>query len=216
MPESNRAQPLPLVSPPSTFRAPVPALQRARQLILVRGRGWNEAEGATVALFERTKPGDHWRQTSAAFDCTLGREGMAWGIGRHGNRPHSGQPLFKREGDARSPAGVFALHRIYGWEPAERVATLRFPYARLTTRFAGIDDPQSRHYNRLIDATRVRDKDWSSSEKVDPANPAFRWCVMVEHNWKPYPGFGSCIYLHSWHAPGQPTVGCTALAPAAL
>ena len=106
MPGNSRAQPLPFASPPSTFRAPVPALQEARQLILVRGRGWNEAAGATVTLFERTKAGDNWRQTAAASACTLGRNGLAWGIGLHGTCPTSGQPLLKREGDGRSPAGV--------------------------------------------------------------------------------------------------------------
>jgi L,D-peptidoglycan transpeptidase YkuD (ErfK/YbiS/YcfS/YnhG family) len=65
-----------------------------------------------------------------------------------------------------------------------------------------------------VDAARVPDRDWSSSEKVNPASPAFRWCVMVAHNWQPYPGFGSCIYLHGWRAPGLPTSGCTAMAPA--
>ena len=41
----------------------------------------------------------------------------------------------------------------------------------------------------------------------------YRWGIMVKHNWKPYPGYGSCIFIHLWRGPGQGTAGCTAMAP---
>ena len=39
----------------------------------------------------------------------------------------------------------------------------------------------------------------------------YQWGVVVEHNWQPSPGAGSCIFLHVWRGPGQGTTGCTAI-----
>lgn len=80
----------------------------------------------------------------------------------------------------------------------------------------GIDDPRSQFYNRLVDSRAVKRRDWSHSEKVRRSNPMFRWCIEVKHNWQQRPGYGSCIYLHIWKAPGVPTSGCTAMSEAAL
>jgi D-alanyl-D-alanine dipeptidase len=39
----------------------------------------------------------------------------------------------------------------------------------------------------------------------------YRWGVVVGHNWNQIPGAGSCIFLHIWERPGEPTSGCTAM-----
>ncbi|HEU4414166.1 MAG TPA: hypothetical protein VFT65_05235, partial [Candidatus Angelobacter sp.] len=45
----------------------------------------------------------------------------------------------------------------------------------------------------------------------------YRWGILVEHNSNPAtPGAGSCIFMHIWRGPGQPTVGCTAMQQADL
>ena len=74
----------------------------------------------------------------------------------------------------------------------------------------GIDDPKSRHYNRIVDGSAVEAKDWNSSERmrIEP----YRWGAVVGHNWKQVPGAGSCIFLHVWEGPGVATSGCTAMA----
>jgi len=48
----------------------------------------------------------------------LGRAGLAWGLGLHGNPPFPG-PI-KREGDGRSPAGAFELSSAFGYAPRPR------------------------------------------------------------------------------------------------
>ncbi|HEX8678394.1 MAG TPA: L,D-transpeptidase family protein, partial [Chthoniobacterales bacterium] len=149
-----------------------------------------------------------WQRVSPEVPVTLGRNGLAWGVGLHAQR------AAKREGDGRSPAGVFQLERIYGRDA--RAPSQHFPYQQLSAGMEGVDDSQSRYYNRLVDAPQVRDRDWRSSEKVRPSNPMFRWCVEVRHNWEQRPALGSCIYLHIWKAPGVPTSGCTAMSEPAL
>jgi L,D-peptidoglycan transpeptidase YkuD (ErfK/YbiS/YcfS/YnhG family) len=182
------------------------AIARSEQLILVCAENWTDDHG-TLALFERTTGGG-WREVADEVPVTLGRNGLAWGIGLYGQRPS------KREGDLRSPAGVFELEKIYGRD--EVSPNDRFPYQQRDDAMEGIDDPRSRFYNRLVDVRRVGLRDWTHSEKVHADDPMFRWCVEVKHNWEQRPGYGSCIYLHIWHAPGHPTSGCTAMDSSAL
>ncbi len=184
------------------------ALARSDQLILVTAKDWNENHG-TLVLLERDADG-RWHRSGDEVPVMLGRNGLAWGSGLHP------QMATKREGDGRSPAGLFELDLVYGSDA--RAPSGHFPYQQLSDVMEGIDDPQSRLYNRLIDGSRVppEERDWSHSEKVRRANPMFRWCVMVKHNWQQRPGFGSCIYLHIWQAAGVPTAGCTAMETSAL
>lgn len=182
------------------------ALAGSRQLIIVTARGWSQNHG-TMALFERAADRS-WRRVSPDDPVMLGRNGLAWGVGLHSQR------ATKREGDGRAPAGVFELERIYGRDAL--APSPHFAYQKLSATMEGIDDPESRYYNRLVDTAQIKDRDWSSSEKVRVTNPMFRWCVEVRHNWQQQPHFGSCIYLHIWKAPGVATAGCTAMSEAAL
>jgi D-alanyl-D-alanine dipeptidase len=62
-----------------------------------------------------------------------------------------------------------------------------------------------------VDRTTVS-PDWNSSEHMLRSDDLYRWGVVVDHNADPpRPGAGSCIFLHIWRGPGQPTVGCTAM-----
>jgi D-alanyl-D-alanine dipeptidase len=183
-------------------------LEGSAQLIVVTSDSWS-ADRGTLVLYERAADRS-WRRTGAAVPVMLGRNGMAWGVGLHAEN------ATKREGDGRAPAGVFELERVHGGAGTDRLEN--FPFRQLAAVTEWIDDPQSRFYNRAIDPTQIDDRlrDWNSSEKVRAANPMFRWLVEVKHNWEQRPGFGSCIWLHIWKAPGVATSGCTAMETAAL
>jgi L,D-peptidoglycan transpeptidase YkuD (ErfK/YbiS/YcfS/YnhG family) len=116
----------------------------------------------------------------------------------------------KREGDKRAPAGVFRLLEVYGFASREEADIVSFPYRHLTAGVEGIDDPSSRYYNRLVDGASVH-RDWKSSEQMRRSGEVYRWGVVVGHNWNQIPGAGSCIFLHIWERPGEPTSGCTAM-----
>lgn len=182
------------------------AIDRSRQLIVVTAPNW-QANHGKLALFERDTGGT-WQRVGTDAPVMLGRNGLAWGVGLHSER------ATKTEGDGRAPAGVFALARVCGSDG--QPPSLRFPYRQLTESTEGIDDSRSRQYNRLVDASLVRERDWRRSEKVRASNPLFRWLVEVKHNWEQRPELGSCIYLHIWKGPGVATSGCTAMEEAAL
>ncbi|HEV2096833.1 MAG TPA: hypothetical protein VGQ82_10050, partial [Chthoniobacterales bacterium] len=143
----------------------IPALAECDQLVVATAADWN-ATNANFTLYERSAAG-RWRQSGKAFPAMLGRNGLAWGIGLHGSWPSSTAP--KREGDNRSPAGVFAFEKIYS-----RGATrqdFHFPFSELSETFEGVDDSASRRYNRLFDSAQILERDWHSSEKIRGTNP---------------------------------------------
>jgi D-alanyl-D-alanine dipeptidase len=44
----------------------------------------------------------------------------------------------------------------------------------------------------------------------------YRFGIMIEHNWRPIPKSGSCIFLHVWDSVLRGTAGCTAVSSAHL
>ena len=73
-----------------------------------------------------------------------------------------------------------------------------------------VDDPQSRHYNQILDA-RATPIDWTSAEDMRPPHGFYEWVIDILHNPARTPAAGSCIFLHVWDGPASTTVGCTAL-----
>jgi D-alanyl-D-alanine dipeptidase len=155
--------------------------------------------------FERGYGDSPWKELAPQVKVGLGRTGLASGAGLNGS-PVPGLPP-KKEGDGKSPAGVFSLTSAFGFEEAQGV---RLPYLRLTEGHECVDDPGSRHYNRIVDRSQVSAPDWRSSERMRGIRE-YVWGVVVAHNSGPVtPGVGSCIFLHAWYGGGA-TAGCTAM-----
>lgn len=184
-------------------QTPVPA--SSCQLVLVVTR--DEAATAGVLYrFERDSETAPWNQVALPVAIVVGRTGLASGAGLH-REPVPGLPS-KKEGDGKSPAGVFALTSAFGFGEE---AGLRLPYVQVTEALECVDDPTSRSYNRLVDRSKLSASDWKSSEKMREID-GYVFGVVVAHNTAPVvPGLGSCIFLHAWSGPESPTVGCTAM-----
>ena len=195
-------------APPEVFRKELPELVISRQLILVTNDAW-QSVSAQLACFERAAPNASWNKVFGPSPAVIGRNGLAWGIGLHGSSP-PGENL-KREGDGRAPAGVYALEQAFGYAPPKEARVSKFPYMHLTSSIEGIDDPGSRYYNRIVDSRTVDRKDWRSSEQMRRNDELYRWGIIVSHNARQYPGYGSCIFLHGWMSASEGTAGCTAL-----
>ncbi len=183
---------------------PVPS--SSRQLLLVVTPNETATRGI-LHRFERNSRGTSWRKLAPEVKIVVGRTGLASGTGLH-REPVPALPV-KKEGDGKSPAGVFPLTSAFGFEEAG--AALRLPYLRVTETIECVDDPASGSYNRLVDRSEVARPDWASSEKMREIE-GYLWGVVVAHNSRPVePGAGSCIFLHAWSGPASPTVGCTAM-----
>jgi L,D-peptidoglycan transpeptidase YkuD (ErfK/YbiS/YcfS/YnhG family) len=187
----------------------VPA--ESRQMLLSTSAGWDETR-ATVVRYERTKGTDAWKPVGGPLSASLGGAGLAWGRGLH---PAGIAGPVKKEGDERSPAGVFLLREATGYAAAPPPGT-RLKYSQATATLRCVDDPRSAFYNRLVDEGAVT-KDWRSAEDMRRPDALYRLVVWVGHNDDPpQPGGGSCIFLHFRASPQAVTDGCTALDPGAM
>ena len=179
-----------------------------RQLILVIADS-NDESPALLHRFERTINDTGWQRYKYPMAVIVGKNGLGWGRGLHKNDSLTG-PV-KKEGDHRSPAGIFRLSAAFGFTPASEMSRLSIPYIEITEMTECIDDPGSRFYNQLISTQNVDTKDWHSSEKMRRAAPWYEWGIIIGHNQNPEQNrSGSCIFLHNWAAPDDSTVGCTA------
>jgi len=200
---------------PQSTAAPVPSgpLDTSRQLVVVTAADWSATAG-TMQRFERESAAQQWRPIGEAFPIVLGTSGLAWGRGTHGDTPSA--EYRKREGDGKSPAGIFALSAVFGYAPAAQAgpAARAMPYVQATTATECVDDSASTHYNRVLQRTGAA-VDWNSAEHMRRDDDLYRLGIVVDHNTAPaQPGAGSCIFIHIWQGPGSTTDGCTAGDPA--
>jgi D-alanyl-D-alanine dipeptidase len=85
------------------------------------------------------------------------------------------------------------------------------PYVQATPELRCVDDPRSRHYNRIV-STAGTTIDWQSAEYMRREDELYAIAIVVEHNTKQTePGAGSCIFIHVWRGPESGMTGCTAM-----
>ena len=193
---------------PACFASDLP--DACRQVLLVTARDGTSST-ATLRLLERHDLQSPWQQHGEKIPVTIGRKGLAWGLGEHRSSA-SGGLRDKREGDGCAPVGIFRLPLAFG-EPPSAPASCKLPYLPITSTLLAIDDPQSRYYNQIIDSAKVSAsrRDWTGAEVMHRMGGLYRWGIVVAHNPRNQPGHGSCIFIHLWLKPGHPTSGCTAM-----
>ena len=193
--------------------SPVPA--SCRQLVLVITDSMQDTLG-TLYYFERKNADSTWTLTHDMIPVAIGRNGLGWGRGLHGDKNMVDLPL-KKEGDGRSPAGVFNLSAVFGYKHPNQMANVKMPYIHLTETTECIDDASSTYYNQFVSRDKIEQTghvDWQSSEKMSRAGIYYESGVVVDHNTDPIKkGAGSCIFLHNWAHSNEKTAGCTAMSP---
>ena len=205
--------PLALASTAAAQRAPDLASAPPLQAIVVETADW-DATDAVLSVYERDDAQSPWRRVDEEIRAVVGRTGLAWGRGLV-PAPEGGPR--KREGDGKSPAGIFALSSAFGYAPARDVSWIRLPYHAANEDVECVDDSRSRAYNRIVRRDTLAAPDWTSHEEMRRDDELYRLGVFVDHNAAPpAPQGGSCIFLHIWRGPGTPTIGCTAMDPREL
>lgn len=117
------------------------------------------------------------------------------------------EPAAKREGDGKTPTGVFALRRGLCYVDD---LTTAFPMEQYDENYMWVEEPESADYNIL-----VRDPlpDAKGDRLWARRNTQYRYIVVVEYNTDPVvKGAGSAIFIHAWRSEGKPTAGCVAMA----
>lgn len=166
----------------------VPLLKGASQALIILGE--DPAKTTTeVVLCEKID--NVWTVLPGTFPAVVGKKGFA-AFGA------------KKEGDGKSPTGVFTLSLAFGYAP---VCDTKMPYRQATTNDFWVDDPQSPLYNTWVAGKPAA----KSMEKMHRNDILYQWGIVVDYNTSPVvPGEGSAIFLHLWKKPGTYTSGCAA------
>ena len=160
----------------------------ARQAIVVTATRYG-ATTARLTAYERGPEG--WRAVYGPWPANVGTRGLA-------------PPGEKREGDGRTPSGVYGFDFFFGVEADPGVT---FPYRRVTGRsIVWDDDPSSALYNTWVDLDRQQ-----AGAEPEPmySVPAYNHGAVIAYNAARTPGLGSAIFLHV--STGGPTAGCVSL-----
>lgn len=149
----------------------------------------------TANLVALEKKEGNWTAVFDPIEAGIGRKGFAL-------------PGKKREGDSKSPTGLFRLGLLYGYE---KTVDTQMPYRQSTSEDKWIDDPESPDYNKPIKGeTKAK-----SFENLKISSDEYKLCMVIEYNMHPIvKGMGSAIFMHlSFGESVNPSSGCVVLTP---
>lgn len=180
------------------------SMHQAKQLVLVTVPHQDAHQGQ-LTKYEKIR--GQWQQIGPSHDITIGANGIAWSDGPYA----PSDAMMKKEGDKRSPAGIFDLKQTFGRSTKTKAKYLLMPYETIGPNAQCIEDNSSTFYNQIVfDNTKVN-PDWEQDDRMLRDDELYDWGVFVEHNESKTPGKGSCIFIHIWRGSGKPTAGCTAM-----
>jgi L,D-peptidoglycan transpeptidase YkuD (ErfK/YbiS/YcfS/YnhG family) len=170
--------------------SPEKLIGESSQILLVRNMNPVSIDVCVIALEKRN---GLWQSPFPPMDGVIGRNGFA-------------PPGEKREGDGRTPSGIFTLGMVFGYDPS---FPTRMPYRQAADDDLWIDDVHADDYNRWVKrgATKA-----SSFERMKRDDNLYKYGIVVEYNMNPIiKAHGSAIFFHLWRGNGKPTEGCVAL-----
>ena len=168
---------------------------------------WDSSSG-TLQLYQ--KSGSTWKPDGAPVRARLGKNGLAWGLGIH---PTPRGAVTKKEGDWRSPAGIFSIGGAWGYQTAIQKHP-KLPYRKVTPRDLWVEDPASLQYNQNVILDHAPSTPWEKKQQMKQNDHAHSLKLFIAHNAPPkaIPHAGSSIFFHIWRGGGsRPTAGCTAM-----
>ncbi len=166
-------------------------LHRATRLIIVTVPSVTSVK-ATLHTFERRTPADAtWLRSGPPEAAVVGAAGIGWSED-YDHLAKKDEPI-KREGDKRTPAGIFRVAGPFGFE-----ASKLGRYTRLAqgNSFC-VDDPTSRLYGKIVgkDLAKLA----KSSEDMS-ASPALKRGMIVDYPARRGAKAGSCVFIHVWES----------------
>lgn len=166
----------------------------SQQLVVVITPEMNATSGMMVRY---EKEASIFKAVSIPIPIILGRSGLGWNQGR--------EPL-KKEGDGRSPAGLFDITATFGEDPTANSA---LPYWYADDRLICIDDVNDTRYNTM--GYLNLENPPKSFEQMRRNDEVYRNGAVIDYNSERVSGRGSCIFFHLNHPNKRPTAGCTAM-----
>ena len=185
------------------YASPIALLQSSRQMLLLIVPDVNES-AAALRFFERKAQDQPWVlqpiHSRVFLPAVVGKSGLAWSsaLGEKPDLLH-----YKKEGDARTPAGVYSVTSVLGLTTVGHPA---MPFTQLNENTACVTDPDSKFFNKVIDSSIVS-PDWKYALKFSEMTPDFNVALQLAYNTDNLPGVGSCMFIHQWRSVNTPTAG---------
>jgi len=170
-----------------------PQIGDSEQLIFATNR---DSSSSLVTIHAVERNNGVWHLVFPAFAGSIGEMGFA-AIDN------------KREGDGKSPSGVFPLGIAFGYDPSVET---KMPYRQATENDFWVDDVNSEDYNQWVQG----EPNATSWEKMRRDDDQYKYGVVIEYNRDPIvKGKGSAIFLHVWKDGGA-TLGCVSISEEAV
>jgi L,D-peptidoglycan transpeptidase YkuD (ErfK/YbiS/YcfS/YnhG family) len=137
------------------------------------------------------KQGNEWHRVYFV-SAVIGRNGLA--------------PLGeKKEGDGKTPSGIFPLGPAFGYASSMNTGLL---YRQATDNDFWVDDMRSLQYNQWVRGTPSA----SSFERMKRPDNLYQYGIIIGYNINPIvPAAGSAIFMHVWRGYNSSTAGCVAI-----
>ena len=165
------------------------ALNQSGQAILI----WDDTSAtqlAKMALLE--KDGSTWVLVEEEISVNIGKAGFA-------------PPGEKREGDKRTPTGVYALGPAFGYQ---NDLDSKIEFIELLDNHYWISDSEMENYNTIVDYV----PESKEVEKMRRNDHLYEYGIVIEYNMEPaIPQMGSAIFFHVERRPEAPTLGCVSM-----
>lgn len=183
------------------------------QAIIGIADGWNSSQ-VTLSVVEKNSKGE-WVRVLGPYQGRLGRNGLIWGLGLHSNARGAS---IKKEGDGRSPAGVFAIGGLWVTHKTPVKHHSSIPYVKVGPNDLWITNTNdARYYNRHVRLDHPAKTEWELKEQMRQTDYPHSIKMLICHNTPERKGGvqvgrGSSIFFHIWRNEGKsPTAGCTSM-----
>lgn len=161
------------------------------QVLLVRHGGFWIFTRTTVYVMEQRE--GNWTTVFPPMDAVIGRNGLA-------------PPGEKREGDGKTPSGIFPLGPAFGYDDSVKT---KMSYRQVKEDDIWVDDSEAADYNRWTKQSATQS---TSYEKMKRHDNLYKYGIVIAYNTDPVVrGNGSAIFVHVWKDKGVPTAGCVAV-----
>lgn len=165
-------------------------INKSSQVLLVNNNG---PLSSPVKIYLLEKKGGKWEQAGESFNGVIGKNGFA-------------KPGEKREGDGKTPSGIFSLKTTFGYD--EFIQT-KMPYRQVLPEDIWVDDVNAADYNLWV---KREDTEAASYEQMKRDDNLYKYGIIIEYNTNPViKGHGSAIFFHVWRAENKATAGCVAV-----
>jgi L,D-peptidoglycan transpeptidase YkuD (ErfK/YbiS/YcfS/YnhG family) len=166
-------------------------INKSTQILLVTNYSFLFFTETNVYSLERRD--GKWKTVFGPFDAVAGRNGFA----------PQGE---KREGDGKTPSGIFLLQLTFGYDD---IILTKMPYRQALDDDLWIDDVNASDYNRWVKIMSTRAL---SYEKMRRSDDLYKYGIVIEYNTNPViKGYGSAIFFHVWGGKDVTTEGCIAV-----